>query len=333
MESPSEFDQSKIRVEIHKRMWKATNVLFWGTFSLLPLIAILDYFLIPDQWLQLLFFKVLLLPILFGVYKIVQNLELKPTVLLHVTLILLNIHFMSIVFQPIEPYRFVYFILLITIFISFNSIAIWSMVDALFQFVVLLAGLAAAFYFRLIDNIDQFMVEGGYLYIGASLVSTVYPQIRFLTLKDSVKLQLMLENSFENYKVRSSELEARFKQLGEMTDQKNEKLRIARHDIRNKISNIHSLVTLIQTPGDAVSAKDKDNYLHIINEVCEELLYLIEQLLQPFNMESDSVELEMHPEPVDFNKEIQDVLLSLNDLIFSKNIQVDNFLSQASYVI
>ncbi|MEX0780929.1 MAG: hybrid sensor histidine kinase/response regulator [Balneolales bacterium] len=90
------------------------------------------------------------------------------------------------------------------------------------------------------------------------------------------------------------ELQEKNKILEKLNKDKDEVLRIVSHDMRNPLSNILGLASLIKTEG----ADDKEELVHMVNIIeksSESLLHLVNSLLDVARIESGHIQVDLTP--------------------------------------
>ena len=122
--------------ELRVQMWQASNKLIWGIIFFMVLGSILDFLIVPAQYIELTVLKVIGLTIIVISHYLLAKVQQKPFVLLHVillTLVFVNVY--SLTLTPVNG-KILYLVLLTVTFISFNTIAVWRVSDAAIQFLV-----------------------------------------------------------------------------------------------------------------------------------------------------------------------------------------------------
>ncbi len=91
------------------------------------------------------------------------------------------------------------------------------------------------------------------------------------------------------------ELEKQNKKLVELNDLKNKFLGMASHDLRNPLASIHGFSKMLIDHGHALPAETRDEFLHSIHKVSNEMLHLLGDLLNISAIESGKLDLKPTP--------------------------------------
>ena len=224
--------------ELRLQMWKASNKLIWGSIFFLIFISILDFLLIKDLYVTLTMLNLAALALI--VFLFLYSLSLTNEIGYHL-----------------------YLPLIAVTFVTFNSIAIWPIAHAVFEFVLLCLLIIGLSYYKIID-FDLLVESGGYTALAIAAVSITFPSIKLLSLKDDITETYKQKQKIKQLTIQNTDLE---KEIETRTTQvkRNENIaKVFRHDLKNKLGSIESLIELIELEDRYILQSGQNDYLKMI---------------------------------------------------------------------
>ncbi|EAQ49822.1 putative two component sensor [Leeuwenhoekiella blandensis MED217] len=253
--------------ELQKEIWKSSNILVWGSIFFLIFISILDFLLLENFYIILTFFNVCTLFLIaisnFLLSKILKN----PSPILHLTLVLLNFLFVySIALVDNAIGYYLYFSLIALALVTFNSIAIWTFRNGIFQCIFLCVLIIVMDYYAIID-FSSLEEHGIYTVLAIAAISITFPSLKMLRLKDEI-----LENyTLTQTKKEVERLNANLQKENNLKTQKittyKNSAKVFRHDLKNKLGSIESLIELIELDNQYVLKPEQNDYLSMIKNL------------------------------------------------------------------
>ncbi len=312
------------------QMWKASNTLVWGSIFFMIFISILDFLLIEDQYITLTILNgctlVLIALCNYSLSKILK----KPTLILHLVLVLLNFLFLYSMSLTDSIGYYLYLSLICIAFIAFNSIAVWTLGNAVFQCLVLSLLIIGMDYYQVIgfSNLERY---GIYTVLAVVAFSITFPSIKMLSIIDEIKenfrlqqekkevtrlnLNLQKENDFQTQKLKRYENSAK----------------VFRHDLKNKLGSIESLIELIEIENQYAIQPGQNNYLEMIKNSLQEASGE-NTFFNNFKEEAEE-QVILNKSLVDLHNLVNDNRLKLFEKTSSQNIQFNLELQAKSSLI
>jgi hypothetical protein len=172
---------------IQKEMWNTAQILFWGIIFLLFFSTLFDVLLIKTEWLSIVLLKFLLVLLFYTVYVLAKSINKTPNFLLNMVLLGYSLVSFFVISEVDFIGQIVYFTLLITVYLAFNSLVLWHFVYSLAHFAVLVASCLALIYFEKIEDSNRFLQNGGYLFFTVVFISSFFPKMRMLSVLEKYK--------------------------------------------------------------------------------------------------------------------------------------------------
>lgn len=262
-------DEDKLLSKYQKKMWDATNYIYWSITSILIGLFIVEFFIFSSLWKSTFLFKLVLIFIGFVSHTLVKRNQKLFQILCLSYLILFSAYCFTIINIESGPVVTFYFLLLTLLVTGANYFALW---ETLYSFVEVF--LISAL-FLVIIGIDDYLVFsekmtlGGYAFFSFMYLSAFVPNARkknyLLYLERDEKKQAVLNelvSQYNNISLKLNELEQ-----SQKIDKDREKL--LRHDLKNKIHNIIGLAQIID--GENLNDEEK-SYMALLKDVSNDLL-------------------------------------------------------------
>ncbi|MAZ28492.1 MAG: hypothetical protein CL868_15615 [Cytophagaceae bacterium] len=318
--------------ELRVQMWQASNKLIWGIIFFMVLGSILDFLIVPAQYIELTVLKVIGLTIIVISHYLLAKVQQKPFVLLHVillTLVFVNVY--SLTLTPVNG-KILYLVLLTVTFISFNTIAVWRVSDAAIQFLVFCLLIIVLSFFNMID-LDALLVLGGYTCLAICAVSTAFPAIKMLALKDRVEEDMLRKREVDDIlkKKENCERELNHK-TGQIKKFENE-IKVLRHELKNRLGSIESLIELIELENRYLQEPGQHDYMQLIKSSIADVSGSTDSLFEVFTEDHLPQAAEITRTAVDLHELIKNNEYKFFESTSSKNIKLDINLRASHHII
>ena len=174
---------------VKKEMWNTAQIIFWGIIFLLFFSSLVDVVLLRKEWVPLLIIKFLLIILFYTVYTLSKASSAKPNFLLHIVLLTYTIMSFFVIIEVNSEGKVVYFTLLLTVYLAFNTLVLWNYFNSLIHYAILVSSTIALLYFDKIQDSNEFMINGGYLFFTVAFISSFFPKIRMLSALEKIQME------------------------------------------------------------------------------------------------------------------------------------------------
>jgi signal transduction histidine kinase len=324
----AQINKEEYRKETRKKAWFLTNNIIWTAIFLYPLLGIIDFVYVTNDWLAFFITRVIVVIVIYGTYNFFQSKKLDYRILLHITFFLLSV--VMAVFCCIVDINHltVYFLMYSVIILFFNLQVFWEPVNSLIQSLIAIV-LLSVFYNILSEySLDLFISNGGQYFFIIAFVSCLIPVARYKVIQREVASQLLIEQSNEQLKAqnrdileKNSIIDIQYDKLRRLDEQKNSFINIAGHDLKNLIGSIVMSNNMIREEEYRLS-DDQKEFASYISESADKMQYLLKTLMDVKEIESTEIKFNM--ETFDANTVAQHVFRGLVDTANMKNVHLIN---------
>lgn len=180
--------------QLQLEFWKIGNTIFWSLNAVILLTIILDILILSRDWLNFVLLKLFLLVFFYVVYRISRQRYRTPNMLIHI--ILFSFNFMALITMSETGIgnRLMYTTLIVVLFVSFNTIAVWAVINSFIQYLLVIATFSLLVAFNVINDPVEILKQGGYVFLSLGFVSLFFPKTRKTVLVEKTKEQL---NSYD----------------------------------------------------------------------------------------------------------------------------------------
>ncbi|MCC4214422.1 sensor histidine kinase [Leeuwenhoekiella parthenopeia] len=315
---------------LNAQMWKASNILIWGSIFFMIFISILDFLLIEDKYIILTFLNGCTLILIATSNYLLTKILKKPTLILHIVLVLLSFLFLYSMSLTGAMGYYLYLSLICLAFIAFNSIAVWTLGNAVFQCFVLSILLITMDYFKVL-HFSELEHYGVYTTLAVVAFSITFPSLKMLSLVDDLK-------EFYRLKQEKKEVSRLNLSLQKENDIQKQKLnryensaKVFRHDLKNKLGSIESLIELIELEDQYHLLPGQNDYLDMIKNSLVEASG--EHTFFKTFMEEAEEQIVLNKSMVDLHELVKNSRLKLFEKTSSQNIKLDIDLKAANSLI
>ncbi|MFD2825308.1 sensor histidine kinase [Leeuwenhoekiella polynyae] len=303
---------------LEAQMWKASNILIWGSIFFMIFISILDFLLIEDKYIVLTSLNGCTLTLIAVCNYFLSKILKKPTLILHLVLILLSFLFLfSMSLAGVMGY-YLYLSLICITFIAFNSIAVWTLGSAVFQCFVLSVLIVGMDFYDVL-NFSELEHYGMYTVLAVVAFSIIFPSVKMLSLVDELKEFYRLQQESKEV----SRLNLSLQKENDIQKQKlsryENSVKVFRHDLKNKLGSIESLIELIELEGQYTVQPEQNNFLGMIKNSLEEASGE-HTFFNNFREEAEE-QIVLNKSRIDLHELINNNRLKLFEKITSQNIK------------
>ena len=266
-------------------MWKSSNKIIWGSILLLLIVSILD-FLLLKQYLELVILNMIIIGLVFFCHFSLTKILKNPIFFLHTLftmLLFLSLYSLSI---TDTAGNVLYMSFIVVVFVFFNSVAIWRVFDAAIQFfvfcalIILMASLG-------LFTIEDLMMSGGYIALSVCALSILFTYIRYLTIKDQLQVNSKKEKNIKESNDIAFDFQKRLRNKNSQIKDIENMAKVFRHDIKNKLGGVVSLLDIIEKEDLYKHNKDDSNYLELIKKSVSDTLNESESFMK--NLDTNSL--------------------------------------------
>lgn len=226
--------------QIQHEFWKIGNTIFWSLNSLILLTTILDILILSKDWLELILLKLFLVVFFYITYKIINQKYGTPNLLIHLILFSFNFLALISISQTGNSNKLLYTTILIVLFVSFNAVVVWSVINSFIQYVLLVFTFVILVYLDVIIDPNQVLKEGGYVFLLIGFMSSFFPKARVSTLKERVNVQLELKTKIDDLTSELSKNQTKYKLIKSRVLKKENEYKFLFQQITNDINKIES---------------------------------------------------------------------------------------------
>jgi|GEM_PF-3387866 len=319
--STVKLSQKGLIAELGKQMWESSNKLIWGMVFFVVFVSILDFVIVPNDYLELTLLKLAgIFIIVFTHYFLSKVLE-RPIIILHIALsTLILIYLLSISLTNVDG-QILYLVVLSVTFVCFNTIAIWRVSDAVAQFMVLCVSLLVFDFLEVIE-LQPLWLLGGYTSMAVCAVSSSFPAIKILSLKDRIQEDLSEKKQVVSLRMEKLQLEKSLNEVNAQLKAFEKEAKIFRHDLKNRLGSVQSLVELIEMEERYIFEAGQDDYLGLIKTSVVDAIEENDGLFKLFNAREDVQNSELIQSQVDLHGLINSNRLKIAEILTSKNIKL-----------
>ena len=310
------FSIDEIRIE----MWKSSYKIIWGSILLLLIVSILD-FLLLKQYLELVILNMIIIGLVFICYFSFSKVLKNPIFFLHTLftmLLFLSLYSLSIT-GTIGNTLYMSFI--VVVFVFFNSVAIWRVFDATIQYfifcalIILMASLG-------LFTIENLMMSGGYIALSVCGISILFTYIRYLTIKDQIQDNFIKEKNIKESKDIAFDLQKKLRNKNSQIKDIENMAKVFRHDIKNKLGGVLSLLDIIEKEDLYKHNKDDSNYLELIKKSVSDTLNESESFMKNLDTNSLKQNIETKKDKVRLHDLINKEKVTFLEKTISRNINL-----------
>lgn len=307
---------------LNEYKFKNTKLIFWICFIFSFVQVAFDFLLLPVFFIDLLIVKAVCLALISFTFFLLAHKKINSSIIIHLCMLVIMVSQLFCISFLDEFGKSVYLVYLTVFFCTFNIIVLWSFWAAFIQFILICF---LYFLFDFYQDLDflKLVDNGLYVSLGLMAISTTYPSIKANLIKDNFNQGVSNEQENARLKSELRTLEKSIIEKDKFINSINNRLKVIRHDLKNKLNNILSLSDLIEHEKQYVVKEDQDDYLNLIKLSIDELSLLSGQLLEPFDSSFLEKNLNFNFQKIELDILLEKNLVKLKELIIAKNISIN----------
>lgn len=297
--------------QLQKEFWKVGNTIFWSLNAVILFTIILDVVLLSKDWLDFVILKVFLLVFFYITYSFFRRKGSTPNLLIHLILFSFNfLALISISYSGIEN-RVIYTSLLIALYVAFNTIVIWSIINSFIQYLLVIITFTALVYMGLITDPIRILREGGYLFLVLGFISFFFPKIRKKALIERIAIGIRADEKIKYLGSELSETQKHYKVLLSKVSKKENESKFLFQQISNDLNKISDALSEIE--GNSSGDKKKD-----LEDLIQNLRNQSSVYFKPTNL--TTINTSYTNDCIDIKQIYLDIFNSFTTVIKQKNI-------------
>ena len=318
-------DEAELSNRLDKRGLYYANVIMWTMLFTLPVLILLDYLFLKNNWTTLFMAR-----IVFGLASYVVFIlgTKKRWNYLFTLKIFLGIHIAlhSIICGIVSFNDLLPFFLIISIVVMLiNTTVFWKPINSLVMSVFSFAIIALLFTLKTrIDKYEVLISHGGGVYFLVSVVSCMIAYNRYEIVKRSTQKTILIEEAYnrlldQHEKINDQKfvIEETNRRLKSLNDYTQNTVDILLYDFRSFTNNIKLHLEALKHKSDNLTIEQKDT-IGQIETGNDKLNYLSEKLAG--STERDETKVDFHIEQLDINKHVEKVAIEVSDSAQLKHI-------------
>ncbi|WP_147677347.1 ATP-binding protein [Algibacter pacificus] len=242
--------------ELQKEFWKVGNTLFWSLNVVILFSVILDVILLSKDWLDFVLLKLVLLLLFYVTYNVFKKKYATPNILIH--LILFSFNFLALISISHSGItnRIIYTSLLIALFVAFNTMVIWSILNSVIQYGLVILTFTTLVFIGIINDPFLILKEGGYLFLILGLISLFFPKIRKKVLIEKIESNLATHTKVKYLEDKLYKTQNQYNSLQKKVEKKENESKFLFQQLSNDLNNLNNAINNIDTQGSEEKKKD-----------------------------------------------------------------------------
>ncbi|GAB2492810.1 sensor histidine kinase [Algoriphagus taiwanensis] len=262
-------DYLEVSSRLEKKYWDISNYVYWSIISLTLGLFVLEFFLVKNYYQTTLFYKAVILFIGFGGYGLLRRKIASPSLMILVMACLFLGYCFFMVYQVSGYLITLYFLLATLVVGGINYLVVWR---GAFSLSLVLLSIALFFgfsYFFEWEGFYELFPMGGYVFFFTLVLTSFIPDSRKKNYALNLDRDLKREQILKTQAKDLQDLQIKHAEVLEIKKIENQKEKILRHDLKNKVNNIIGLSQIILESTDPEESK---SYIQLLNEVSNDLL-------------------------------------------------------------
>jgi light-regulated signal transduction histidine kinase (bacteriophytochrome) len=240
-----------------------------------------------------------------------------PNILIHLVLFSFNfLSLISISYSGIGN-RIVYTSLLIVVFVAFNTIVLWSIINSFIQYLLVIVTFIVLVSMNVVTEPSQILREGGYLFLSLGFISFFFPKIRKKALIERINIGIRADEKINYLAGELSETKANYALLQKKVLKKENESKFLFQQISSDLNDLNEALKGVE---DSSSEKEKKE----LNSLIQNLRNQSSIYFKPINI--NTVDKKYSTDIVGVKQVYQEIFKSFENKIKEKNITViDNY--------
>ncbi len=226
---------NRVEDDLRNRSGIYANALIWATVFAFPLIGIADYILLDDFANMGMSLRVGASILIFLFYQVGKKKDWHPNVSINIAFFFMQLVLGFEVYVAAQSMVMYFIFQVIALVIVYNAVALWSLKEALIQYLLAVIIIAGAYVLGKEYGIDQFLKSGGALLLLSSIIPLTLPTAKFSANRLTSRKTLQLQQTLNELKIKNQELQQTKEALKRIEKKDSNRIRVAIHDLNNRI--------------------------------------------------------------------------------------------------
>ncbi|MEO9571579.1 MAG: ATP-binding protein [Polaribacter sp.] len=228
--------------ELEKELWKTGQTIFWTLNAVILFTIAIDLILLSENWLEFVLLKLFLILFFYFTYIFFKKKYANPNLLIHLILYSFNFLTLISISHTGTINRFIYFTIIVILFILFNTIVIWKIINSVVQYLLVIITFIILVYLDIITTPEQILKEGGYIFLSIGFLSLFFPRIKETVLKERILNELKTYENIDYLQKELSQTKIKYKLLKEKVVKKENESKFLFQQISNDLNKINEFV-------------------------------------------------------------------------------------------
>lgn len=228
--------------ELEKELWKIGQTIFWTLNAVILFTIAIDLILLSENWLEFVLLKLFLILFFYFTYNFYKKKYANPNILIHLILYSFNFLTLISISHAGTINRFVYFTIIVILFILFNTIVIWKIINSVIQYLLVIVTFIILVYMGIITTPEQILKEGGYIFLSIGFLSLFSPRIKEAVLKERILNELKANKKIDYLQKELSQTQINYKLLKEKVLKKENESKFLFQQVSNDLNKINEFV-------------------------------------------------------------------------------------------
>ena len=182
-----------------------------------------------------------------------------------------------------------------------------------------------------IIDFDELLSHGAYTTLAIVAISSVFPAIKLLYLSDEIKENYIKEQQIKDTKNHATTLEKQNDNCKKKLKSIEKKSKIFRHDLKNKLASIETLIELTELEGRFIQKEGQHNYLEMIKNSLKDSRNEVQNFLSDIDGDEKQNSVSLDLTEINIHTLLQTNLYKFSGKISSRNIKIVSLLKANKY--
>jgi len=258
-----------ISSSLKRKYWDISNYIYWSLISFTLGLFVVELFLAKDIYLDTLLYKAGILLVGFLGYGLFRRKVAIPNLMILVMTTLFLGYCFYMVYET-SGYLITFYFILATLTVGgINYLVVWKSgfsISLVLISILLFLGISA------LNDWNSFFdlfPQGGYVFFFVLILTSFIPDARQKNYALGLERDAKKDEILRSQAIKLRELEVKYAETLEIRKIENQKEKILRHDLKNKVNNITGLTQII---ADAEDQAEYQTYLQLLKDVSTDLL-------------------------------------------------------------
>jgi len=307
--------------ELQKEFWKIGSTIFWSLNAVILFTIVLDIIILSKNWFDFVLLKLILLGFFYFTYNFFKFRYKAPNLLIHLTLFSFNFLALISISYSGTGNRVIYTSLIIALFVAFNTIAIWSIINSFIQYILVVITFIGLTLVGVIADPYLVLQEGGYVFLILGFISFFFPKIKKNIIIERIAIQLGADEKISYLQGELSETLTSYKLLQKKVLKKENEAKFLFQQISNDLNKINDVITEIEDDVNVEKKKKIEN----LDALIQNLRNQSSVYFRPININANKTNYAT--DTVNVLQVYQNVVKSFSNQIEEKNINYIEWLT------